>query len=77
MGLIYEARSPYGDFQDLCMGLRCQSYEDLWGILILAVAAVSDLWVVWDCIARPIEIYWESTLLLWLRPRTYGAHLWS
>ena len=41
---IYGAGSPRGDFQYLCMGLRCQTYGDLWGIQVLTVAAVSDLW---------------------------------
>ena len=30
--------------QDLCMGLRCQTYGALWGILIVTVAAGLYVW---------------------------------
>ena len=74
---IYGAIGPYGDFQDLCMGLLCQTYGALWGIQISIVAAFLDLWGVWNCGARPMGIYGESALLLWLRSRTYGVSLWG
>ena len=47
---------PYGDFQSLCMGLRCLTYGALWGMQTFIVAAVSDLWGAQDCGARPMGI---------------------
>ena len=73
---LWGCRSLCG-FQVLCMGLRCQTYGALWGIQISIVAAFLDLWGVWNCGARPMVIYGESALLLWLRSWTYGLNLWG
>ena len=59
------------------MGLRLQPYGALWGIQISNVAAVSDLWGVWNCGAKHLGMYVESALLLWLRSQTYGVNLWG
>ena len=44
MGWTFGAIGPYGDFQDLCMGLRCQAYGALWETLIVTVAAGLYVW---------------------------------
>ena len=73
MGLIYGAQRV----RCLCMGPRRQTYGDRWRIVIVVAAAVSDLWGVWNCGARPMRIDGECALLLWLRSGTYGESLWG
>ena len=56
MGWAGGAIGPYGDFQSLCMGLRCLTYGALWGMQNFIAVVVSDLWGAQDCGARLMGI---------------------